>query len=430
MGFVYLQSKPGQYRPVNLPANLSICQWSESKLSDYDYRCYCRNRNILRDRLFSSVSESEMTQIKFFRCAILFLTIAVLLSFQTTGRCYPGFPESSEFGFGGTIYPEGPYLEQGLDVTGNLRLDWIAVDFPIAKYYPEISSTPDWSRLDLVIQFASQHQIGILLSITQPPEWMITPSGPDPSLVSQIINQIILRYGNMLNAFELFPSPNTTDGWGNLPDPRAYANLFSTIDLLLKQYNSNVTLVTGGLTPLSPGASLTNQDDLSFLQGLYDTGIAGIMQIVGIDLSNVTGDPLVSPDGTEHRILRHYEEIRRVMLDNNHANGKIWITHLKGPSGTIKSSDAIYLDPESQAAWMDQAYTQMRSQLYIGISIYQGINPRNQDSIQLKDAIIIDEMNFHPVYYRFRTLIANNSQGSLALKRGKPKTIVLAKTIP
>jgi hypothetical protein len=79
---------------------------------------------------------------------------------------------------------------------------------------------------------------------------------------------------------------------------------------------------------------------------------------------------------------------------------------------------------------MDQAYTQMRSQLYIGISIYQGINPRNQDSIQLKDAIIIDEMNFHPVYYRFRTLIANNSQGSLALKRGKPKTIVLAKTIP
>ena len=92
-------------------------------------------------------------------------------------------------------------------------------------------------------------------------------------------------------------------------------------------------------------------DDASFLQALYKNGLRDAVTIVSVQASGLTGEPLQASDKSENRVLRHYENIRQVMLNNGHESGLIWITHLTPPSGNITAEDQKYLDPEVQSAW-------------------------------------------------------------------------------
>ena len=148
-------------------------------------------------------------------------------------------------------------------------------------------------------------------------------------------------------------------------------------------------------------------EDLQFLQGLYDNGAAAIMPIISICLPQVTGSPLQVPDKREHRILRHYEEVRQVMLSNNHPLGMVWITNFSWPSGRIQNSDASYLQQDNQANWLSQAYRQLRAQLYIGAAFYSPLNPGSMDT---PASLIRADASHHPSFDLLGKLIAQNNQ--------------------
>ena len=171
---------------------------------------------------------------------------------------------------GWTRYGEDVAL--ALKAAASIGIDWIAVDIDWARVWPDRNSDPDLDALDFVMQKASRYELGMLVSITNPPRWAVTAKGPDQAATIRLVLLLAQRYPQNHLSIELFPAANTAQGWGAAPDPGAYNNLLKACWSALQSSGSPVLLVAGGLEPLTSKPSNGDMDDLVFLSKLYRSG--------------------------------------------------------------------------------------------------------------------------------------------------------------
>jgi len=338
-----------------------------------------------------------------------------------------GVPGSPEFGYGAWLHPDGKYFQEGLNSLSDLQLDWIAVDLDWAKWMPDPGKTPDVSALDRVMQSAAGSGIAVMISISNPPTWAVTKQGPDAIVTSQTLVFLATRYAGILQAVELFPAANTFEGWNASPDPAAYARMYTDVKTSLTSLGIDIFLVAAGLHPVAQ-TSARAWNDLDFLRGLYAAGAAQWLDVIGLRLNHLTGNPLnTSQEGMSFG-LRHYEAVRQVMLDNNHPSGMIWITQLCVPDGTINSGDKVYQNSQRQAEWLQQTAIQIRSQLYMGVVFFQNINPPSSSAAEFgKIALILSSDSFHPFYSVLKAIIQQTHPVGQEQSSGRPKSNSLLK---
>jgi hypothetical protein len=352
---------------------------------------------------------------------ISFSLSSVLANFSPV-KAARGMPGSPEFGIGAILYPEGLYVQDALSMAADLNLDWISVPISWARYQPDASAAPRLEALDPVMQFAAQHQIAVMVSISKAPTWAHSALGPEPASTAQFVLALMERYPQAIQAVELFPGANTREGWGEPSDSKAYYALFAQVNEKVRDLDNPPVLVAAGLQPLPPGPHAGDVNDLEFLAGLYQLGASKIMPVISVSYNNLTGDPLAILDGSEHRVFRHYEEVRQVMVTNQHQKGLIWITHLSLPSGKIRATDSAFVNINDQAGWMGQAYLQTRGQLYIGVTIGQSLNPEPEGAAEGVPSLrLLGAGGHHPFYPVLREMISLNKAGSATMKPGRPK---------
>jgi hypothetical protein len=350
--------------------------------------------------------------------ASLLAVILITLQAPLAASALRGAPGSAEFGFGAHLDPAGPYSQDAVHLSSNLQLDWLAMDVSWQLVAPK-SGAIDWSRLDPVFQTAQKNQVAVMVSLSNAPSWAITPQGPEPAKTAQFITSLLQRYGSTIRAIELFPGANTREGWSAVPDAAAYQKTWAAARTAVEKSKLAVVMVAAGLRPIL--ANQQNQDaidDLAFLQGLYAAGGKDAYPVVSMVSDTLTGAPLEAPGKAEKRVLRHYEEIRQVMLKNNHERGLIWITHLAPSTQTNQ--------PDEQAQWLDEALRQVQSQLYIGGAFTSSLNPSSSTSRSI--ALIQPNGNYHPFYRTLRDLIAASRFESPNLRPGRPKNQPLLKS--
>jgi hypothetical protein len=354
------------------------------------------------------------------------ITLLVVTPFQPV-LAARGAPGSAEFGYGAHLNLSGAYAIDGVRLASDLQLDWLAIDLDWQSIAPK-NGTVDWTRLDPILQSATNSHVPVMVSLQKAPGWAQTPQGPNPDLVSQMVSLLAQRYPKAIQAIELFPGANTTQGWGKPANAQAYIKVLKTALEGLKKNKSSIFLVAGGLQPLphtnDPAQGI---DDLVFLQTLYQNGLKELVNVITAQGVNLSGEPLQAPEKSENRVLRHYEEIRSVMLANHHDSGLIWITHLSAPTGQINSADQKYQDVGEQVNWLNQAYAQLKSQLYIGVAFLNGINP----SVENPAALTLIEANgdYHPFFRSLRDLIAVNHSDNSLYRPGRPKDQPLQKSV-
>jgi hypothetical protein len=325
--------------------------------------------------------------------------LLILCLIPSSARAASGMPDSARFGYGGRVDLRGRDLFATIEEAGRLNLDWIAVDFDWQHLQPSAEQTPLWNELDEVMARAQENEISVMISINQVPSWAMTENGPDPQMTADLAASLAHRYPGTLLALELFPSANTFQGWGTQPNPQAYSLLLKTTWETLNAIDPGIALVAGGLTPLSSSGG--GIDDLVFLAALYQAGAAEYMPIVGVHLPSTGQDPLTANSQNAQPILRHYEALRQVMVENGHKSGLLWITAFSWDSKTLP-------DPNDQAAWLKQAYLLFRSQLYIGAAFFDGLNPDQTG----KPTLFYQNGQPHPGFEELVQIIAqdHNSQ--------------------
>jgi len=318
--------------------------------------------------MMSSTTKSALTKV------ILGLLIAGLLASQLPewvkpARAASGLPNSPDFGYGARLDVWGQEVELAINAASSVGVDWIGVDFDWQRHWPDSAVPVNLEALDQVMAIAQSQGINILLSMTHAPAWALGPDGPDIQQTAALVAMLANRYPQSLLTIELFPSANTTAGWGAHPDPSAYVVVFQACQVALQNIGSKILLVAGGLSPLGQSPSIGDVDDLDFLNGLYKAGAANFMPILSLRLSPAEGEAMTPPGEAASRVLRHYETVREVMLQFGHANGLIWITGFSWPVQGKATS------PDGQIRWLNQAFQLMKSQLYIGVAFFDRLNP-------------------------------------------------------
>ncbi len=364
------------------------------------------------------------------RFHFIVLTLFILLSAYApkSVQAAAGAPGSSDFGYGAWLHMDGKYLQEGLILAAELQLDWIAIPLDWTRWMPEAGQTADFSSLDESMQRAAESHSAVMISLSNPPDWALTAQGPSVEATSQLISMLAARYPGELQAVELFPGANTVGGWKAAPDPAEYARLYWEVKSSLQAQGISLILVAAGLTPLDTSRTASDWQDLDFLRGLYSAGAGDWMDVIGLRLPQLSGSPLASPAGERPLVLRRYEAIRQVMLENNHPSGLIWITQLSIPDGTIDSGDRIFRDPQRQAEWLQQATIQMRSQLYIGAVFLQNINPPPPDASSFGNcSLILKPNSVHAFYPILKAIIQQARPGSPQDDSGRPKGSSLLK---
>lgn len=282
----------------------------------------------------------------------IFIVVLLIVTMQADSEArLPNAKQyTPQFGFGARVAPTGL---QNYQAAARAGLDWVSLDFP----WDEAHSNPIiWETLETMQSL----DLNILLSVTQPPNRVVSESGPSPLATAQLLNGILRRFPN-IRAIELYPAANTRRGWGASPNPGAYRELFEFTEQYLAAQGYNVLLVAGGLANqgLEPG----DIPDIHFLHSSYQAGLRP--KIIGLRFSEPSPNLLEAPAPTA---LLHIEQIRAVTQQNKH-DAQLWITGLELPAAYARANH------ETQAAWLEQVFHLLRARLYIGNLFYTTLNP-------------------------------------------------------
>jgi len=353
------------------------------------------------------------------RLVLISIIVLILLSaFFGHARATGGMPNSPLFGYGARLDMWGQDINTAMDLAAGLGLDWIAIDMDWSRHWPSIDQSPDFSALDSVLLDARLHNLPVLLSFTHAPAWALTPSGPEPGITSTLLQSILNAYPDVILAVELFPGANSINRWGANPNPQAYLTLLQTTRQVLDSSGRSAYLVTS-LEPLMPGTVDGSLDDLVFLDSLYALGGLPYLPILGIRFQTIFGDPMAGQDALNPIVLRHYEQVRDVMLAYQHNSGILWITGFAWPtSGPPDPADPLNLPttPELQAQWFNQAYQQLQAQLYIGTAFFSNLNQLN--ITQPSPALLQSGSILHPANVHLSQL----AEGSISSTAWTPST--------
>jgi hypothetical protein len=323
----------------------------------------------------------------------LLICLVLTASAILPGGAAPGTPQSLEFGFGGWLDVEGLHVTPAINIASGIGMKWLAIDFDWEKTWMDPAVPPDLSSLTQAVSAGQNANLNVLISITNPPSWAMTSTGPNPELTASLVMGLKQLYPAALKAVELYPEANTRGGWGTRPDPAAYAHLLKTVSNLLENNQIELILVAGGLLPLTDKASVEDIPDLVYLDALYKTGIQSRLAVISIRLPEITSDPLSQPENSNPHILRHYEEVRQVMLANQHPQGILWITRFSWPEG---GAGAAERNAEQQADWLYKSYNLLRGQLYIGTAIFSHLNPTAGSDRDLSTSLVRPDGSLHP----------------------------------
>lgn len=288
----------------------------------------------------------------------------------------------NEFALGGRVDAQAPQLDLALNLAVGIEMGWVSQDLDWAAVWPDPAQTPDLASLHSLLALAQERELRVLISLQNPPEWAMLKSGPDPERTAELLLQLAEANPDSLGAVELFPGANTSAGWGTTPDPIAYAQMLSLLQVRLATSSPNVLLIPS-LQPLAFEApSSTGLDASAFLQAFYQVAPALRAPVIGIHFAQLSGLPVSAPATGQPVVLRHYELIRQVMFKHNRLQDLIWVTSFSWP--------AELTDQAQQAEWAATAFNQLRAQPFLAAAFFNSLNDTSTTSL------ILPQLALHP----------------------------------
>ena len=303
-----------------------------------------------------------------------------------------GTPNSPQFGYGLHVDVYGAHVENVLHKASAMGLDWVALDFDWSNSWPDPAKWDETSSFGRAARLADTLGLNLVFSISNPPDWAKTAQGPHPSLTAALLCDLKKLFPN-LQAVELYPRANTISGWGVAPDAKQYANLLTVVQERIIRQGLSIYLLSGGLSNHLDFAE--DISDIDFLQALYDAGQQPA--IISLRLDQLHGDVLDAPTPNS---LRHFEQIRAVMIANHASDDLLWVTGFTIPQ--TLSDSAL----STQTDWLTQAYLMMRSRLYFGSAFYSCYNASGILDDQI--CLVHSDGSEHPFLARLRILIGEN----------------------
>jgi hypothetical protein len=256
------------------------------------------------------------------------------------------------FAHGITADLVGQPVNSLLNGAAAMRLNWIRQPVRWADIEPA-SGVYFWEPLDLVVSEVRIRGFHLLLAIYGTPAWALpelttgAEDGPpaDPATLAHFLSILAGRYAGVVDAYQIWQSPNMGVYWSGRPDPQAYGQLLQTAHQAVKAADPGALVVSADLVLGRPESEHSSVDGLLFLREMVQSGASRAYDALGVALAPSAESPL--------RLLAGARQ-----LVTGHGEVPIWITSA-GWSCVEVGRAAMIACEEEQAAYLVQLATEI-----------------------------------------------------------------------
>jgi len=272
---------------------------------------------------------------------------------------------------------------------------WIKVQINWKEMEPQPGQfSPVFTVVRDNLIYAGRRGFKIMLSIVNAPDWARPPEargqleGPpaDPATYANFIGTIMDTWDRQyIQAVELWNEPNLIREWTGAPRTGAnYKRIFDAGYNAIRARSAEIVVLTAGTAPAgdTPDGSV---DDRRWLRELYAAGLPIGDPNFGIGIhpygwsnapdARCCAVPSIGWDDQPYFFfLDNIATYRQIMLENGHANGKLWATefgwatfqglryrdHIRGPAAIPPSEPGLgwmnRITEEQQAQYIVRAF--------------------------------------------------------------------------
>jgi hypothetical protein len=235
-------------------------------------------------------------------------------------------------------------IEQALSMIHEAGFRWIRQEFPWediehsarGDFWDHKWDKSAWEKYDRIVDLANQHGVQIIARLDHPPAWSRADGDArgtfcppdDPADFGNFVYTVVSRYRGKVAYYQIWNEPNIYPEWGEQPvDAAGYVKLLQIAYRRAKEADPDCVILSAGLAQtLETGPK--NLNDLTYLQQMYDAGVKGYFDIMGVmayGLWTGPGDHRASPGLTN---FSRPQLIRESMVRNGDADKPLWATEV------------------------------------------------------------------------------------------------------
>ncbi|MBV9897223.1 MAG: cellulase family glycosylhydrolase [Chloroflexi bacterium] len=345
----------------------------------------------------------------------------------TAGREPGGGPAAQPPAVGMNVFLEQEVepekRQRSLDLLQAAGVTWIRQELPWEQIEPLAKGqTTDpnfggstWAKFDDIVDRTSAMGMHLVLRLDTSPRWALPPGALDglsPPVRDEdyfdFVANAAARYRGRVAAYQVWNEPNLTSEWGHQPpDPTAYAALLRGAAERIHAADPNALVVMAALAPtLTDNADAEN--DLRYLQQLYDVGIRGSFDVLALQAYGLRGGPDDPRVGSEDVTFSRPTLVRQVMQRNGDAAVPVWATEMgwnvNPPSFAVQQYGRV--TPPLQARYTVRAFDRAQQEwpwLKVGfVWFWKRPDETNRDQDWYWFRVADPDFTLQPVYYALR----------------------------
>ena len=235
-------------------------------------------------------------------------------------------------------------VELSLQMIRDAGFRWIRQEFPWediehsarGDFWDHKWNKSAWEKYDRIVDLAGQYGVQIIARLGNPPTWSRADGDARGTLAppddfadfGNFVYTIVERYKGKVRYYQIWNEPNIYPEWGEQPvDAAGYVRLLQVAYRRAKEADPDCVILCAGLAQtLEIGPK--NLNDLVYLQQMYDAGVKGYFDIMGVmayGLWTGPGDRRTAPELTN---FSRPQLIRDIMVRNGDADKSLWATEV------------------------------------------------------------------------------------------------------
>jgi hypothetical protein len=235
-------------------------------------------------------------------------------------------------------------VERALRMIHEAGFRWIRQEFPWedieqsarGDFWDHKWNKSAWEKYDRIVELANRYGLQIIARLGNPPAWSRadgdargTFAPPDDfEDFGNFVYTIVSRYKGKVKYYQIWNEPNIYPEWGEQPvDAVGYVRLLQIAYRRAKEADPECVILSAGLAQ-TVETGPKDLSDLIYLQQMYDAGVKGYFDIMGVmayGLWTGPGDHRTSPELTN---FSRPQLIRDIMVRNGDADKPLWATEV------------------------------------------------------------------------------------------------------
>ncbi|MSP12120.1 MAG: hypothetical protein EXR62_04080 [Chloroflexi bacterium] len=290
-----------------------------------------------------------------------------------------------------------------LGAVQQLGFHWVKQQVEWKRYEPN-KGQYDFGALDTLVSNANAAGIRVMFSVVKAPRWArpgdtdFSVEGPpaNPQDYGDFMSALASHFSGRVGAYEIWNEQNLWYEWGGQGgriSPRAYIELLKRAYVAVKNADPNAVVISGALTPTGVNDGSIAMDDRSYLEQMYQLGLANFCDAVGAHPSGFNNPPDADwqtwSDPAASGFKGHpsfffrgtMEGYRNIMAVYGDSRKKIWVTefgwatvdHLGvGPAHGYEY--AATNTEQKQADWLVKAFQMAQNWGWVGTMFVWNLN--------------------------------------------------------